>query len=242
MSGHSKWAQIKRQKGISDAKKGAIFTRLGNNISIASREGGGDPEANFKLRLAIENAKKSNMPKENIERAIKRGTGELKGEKLEEISYETIMSGGIAIIINALTDNKNRTIGDLRKTLNKYGATLSGANSVLWMFEKKGVINVSNYKEKIKDLEQFELEMIEQGAQDIETKDEELIIYTQPEDLQKVKEYLENQKIAPDYAAVNLEAKNKIKAETPKIQEKVENFLNELDSLEDISDYCTNLE
>lgn len=242
MSGHSKWAQIKRQKGISDAKKGAIFTRLGNNISIASREGGGDPEANFKLRLAIENAKKSNMPKENIERAIKRGTGELKGEKLEEISYEAIMPGGIAVIINALTDNKNRTIGDLRKTLNKYGVTLGGANSVSWMFEKKGVINISNYKEKIKDLEKFELEMIEIGAQDIETQDEELIIYTQMEDLQKVKEYLENQKIAPDYAAVNLEAKNKIKAETPKIQEKVENFLNELDNLEDISDYYTNLE
>ncbi|TSC95461.1 MAG: hypothetical protein Athens101410_520 [Parcubacteria group bacterium Athens1014_10] len=242
MSGHSKWSQIKRQKGITDNKRGMIFTKLGHLITIAAKEGGGDTGANFKLRLCIENAKKSNMPKENIERAIKRGTGELKGEIIEEIIYEAFAPAGIVFIINALTDNKNRTIGDLRRVLHKYNVNLGGTNSVAWMFEKRGIIKIINYKDKIKDLEQFELDLIEKGAEDIQEEGGELTICTKPEDLQKVREHLENKNINLDYAEVELDAKNKIKVDNLKLKEKIENFCNELDELEDINDYYTNSE
>jgi len=242
MSGHSHWKQIKRGKNLADQKRGTLFTKLGNAITIAAKEGGGDQETNFKLRLTIENAKKTNMPKENIIRAIKRGTGELKGIEIEEIVYEAIGPNGIALIISALTDNKNRTIGNLRRILNKYGVNLAGANSVAWMFEKKGIIKIIDYRKKIRDLEKFELALIEKGAEDIKEKNEELTIYSKPENLQKVKEYLEKQNIALDYAELEPEAKNKVKIEDAKLKEKIENLFNELDADEDINDYYTNIQ
>lgn len=242
MSGHSKWAQIKRQKGVADIKRGNIFTKLGNSVTIASREGGGNPDTNFKLRLAIEIAKKANMPKENIERAIKRGTGELKGANIEEITYEAIGPNGIALIISALTDNKNRTIGNLRKILNKYGINLAGTNSAAWMFEKRGIIKILDCKKAISNLDEFQLNLIENGAEDIQEQEEELTVYTQPENLQKVKEYLEKQNINLDYAEVEPMAKNPVKIDNPKLNEKIENLFKELDDDEDINDYYTNIE
>lgn len=147
MSGHSKWAQIKRKKGAADVKKGAMFTRLGREISIVAREGGGDPDSNFALRLAVDKARASNMPKENIERAIKRGTGELKeGGQLEDMMYEGYGPGGAALLVQVLTDNKNRAASEVRHLFTRGGGNLASANAVAWLFEKKGVIAVEGVK------------------------------------------------------------------------------------------------
>jgi len=145
MSGHSKWAQIKRQKGATDQKRGNLFTKLAKGITIAARDGGGDPASNFKLRLAVDQAKQSNMPKDNIERAIKRGAGELEGGQIEEAIYEGFGPSGVAIIIETLTDNKNRTVSNVKHILTKYGGGLGSSNSVLWQFERKGVVRIRNH-------------------------------------------------------------------------------------------------
>ena len=154
MSGHSKWANIKRTKGAADAKRSSLFTKLARVITVAARDKGGDPEMNFSLRLAIEKAKAANMPKENIERAIKRGTGEIKGEAaIEELIYEGFGPGGIAIIIKCLTDNRSRTAAQMKHILTSHGGSLGSPNSVMWQFEQKGVIRISNEKLAGKNLD-----------------------------------------------------------------------------------------
>ncbi|MBU4369471.1 YebC/PmpR family DNA-binding transcriptional regulator, partial [Patescibacteria group bacterium] len=167
MSGHSKWSKLKHSKGALDAKRGTMFTKLGNVITIAAREGGGDLDSNFKLRLAIENAKKANLPKDNIERAIKRGTGELAGGQIEEVIYEAFGPDKTSFIVEALTDNKNRTVASLRRIFNKHGGSLAGQNSVCWMFEKRGILRITDCRLKIDDLEKFQLEAIDLGVEDI---------------------------------------------------------------------------
>jgi len=239
MSGHSKWAKLKHFKGKIDAKKSALFSKLSRMISVAAREGG-DPSLNFKLRLAIEKAKQANMPKDNIERAIKKGTGELGGENIEEVIYEVILPQGVAMIIDALTDNKNRTVSNLRRILNRYDANLGGKNSVLWMFERKGIIRiVLDSPEEKKD--EIELKAIDAGAEDIKEEKNELVIYTKPENLQKVKELLEKRNIKIDYAEIEWFAKNPIKI-TPDLQKKIDALFVELDKDPDINDYYTNIE
>ena len=147
MSGHSKWSKIQHKKGAADAKRGNIFTKLGKAISIAAQQGGGDPEMNFSLRLAIDRAKGANMPKDNIERAIKRGTGELKdGAELQEIIYEGFGTGGVAIIVETVTDNSNRTVSDVKSVFNRTGGSLGGPNAVKWQFEQKAVLRVAQEK------------------------------------------------------------------------------------------------
>lgn len=228
MSGHSKWTQIKRQKGITDSKRSAIFTKLGNIISIATREGGEDSESNFKLRLAIEKAKQANMPKENIERAIKRGAGKLEGIKIEEIIYEAFGPNGVPLIIEVLTDNKNRAVANIKSILNKYGGSLSGSNSVLWKFKKCGVIRIN--QSEITNLEEFELKLIDLKIEDMAEENGELVVYTTVEELQKIKEVLEKQKIKIDYAEIewiNKEKNNLINEE--KIGKLLEELNDELD-------------
>ncbi|MFH1838147.1 MAG: YebC/PmpR family DNA-binding transcriptional regulator [Candidatus Kuenenbacteria bacterium] len=232
MSGHSKWTQIKRQKGITDIKRGALFTKLGNIISIASREGGEDSESNFKLRLAIEKAKQANMPKENIERAVKHGIGKLEGSKIEEIIYEAFGPDGVPLIIEALTDNKNRAVANIKSILNKHGGSLSGPNSVLWKFKKCGVIRIN--KLEIINLEEFELKLIDLKIEDMEEDGEELVVYTKPEELQKIKEELEKQKIKIDYAEIEWINKEKTEKDE-KTKEKMEKIFNELDDEMDVS-------
>ncbi|PKL72428.1 YebC/PmpR family DNA-binding transcriptional regulator [Candidatus Kuenenbacteria bacterium HGW-Kuenenbacteria-1] len=239
MSGHSKWATTKRQKGITDQKRGVIFTKLGNIISIASREGGGDPEKNFKLRLVIEKAKQANMPKENIERAIKKGTGELGGAKIEEIIYEAFGPDGVGLIIETLTDNKNRTVSNIKSILNKHGGSLSGVNSVLWMFKKYGVIRIN--KLEILNLEEFELKLIDLKVEDVEEEEEELVIYIKLEEFQKIKEELEKQKIKIDYAELEWVSKEKISsiADEKETKEKIKKILEELDDDLDVNNvFC----
>ncbi len=235
MSGHSKWSKIKRQKGSADSKRASLFTKLAKNITLAAKQGGGDPEMNFKLRLAMDKAKAANMPKDNIDKAIKRGTGELAGGIIEEITYEGFIPGGVAIIIKALTDNKNRAVSSIKHILTKYDGNLSGPNSVAWMFDQRGVIRLSNITNK----EEVELKAIDAGADDIIEENHDLTIYTTPNNLPTVKENLEKQGIEVEYAETEMVAKDKLDISSEQ-KLKLEKLFAELDENEDVDDYYTN--
>ncbi len=241
MSRHSKWSKIKHQKGAEDAKRGVLFARLAKNITLAVREGGsGDPKMNFKLRLAIEQAKTVNLPKENVERAIQKGLGGGTEGQIERVQYEGFLPGGAAVIIESLTDNKNRTSGVVKNLLSDYGGNLGLPNSVAWMFARKGVIKITNYKNSISNLDDFQLRMIDLGADDFLTDEEELTIYTAPENLQKISEALEKEKITPDEAEIEFVPKEKIKITDPVAKEKIKNLLDKLDENDEIDNYYTN--
>lgn len=237
MSGHSKWTQIKRQKGTADQKRSSLFTKLANTITIAAREKGGSLETNFKLRLAVDQARAANMPKENIERAIKRGTGELAGGQIEKIVYEAIGPGGVGLVIEALTDNKNRAVSSLRHILGKYDGTLAGPNSMLWKFEQKGVLRLENFAEKIKDLESFELKLIDLEAEEITKEGLDLLIYTSPHNLQKIKETLAGENYAFDYTEIEYVARQKTKISDKTLAEKLNALFEDLDNDPDINNY-----
>jgi YebC/PmpR family DNA-binding regulatory protein len=190
MSGHSKWAQIKRQKGANDAKRGQLFTRLGREIVVAAREGGGDPNANFRLRLAIQRARESNMPADNIERAIKRGTGGGESGDLDEITYEGYGPGGGAVIVQVMTDNRNRAAGEVRNVFTKNGGNLGESGSVAWQFDDRGVITVACNGH---DAEEIELLAIDAGAVDIQADGDQIEIQTDLADLERVRQALESQ-------------------------------------------------
>src|SRR5690242_5699120 len=196
MSGHSKWQQIRRQKGVNDSRRGALFTRLGRELVVAVREGGGgDPDANFRLRMAIQRARAANMPMDNIERTIKRATGAEGGASFDEIVYEGYAPGGAAIMIQTMTDNRNRTVAEVRNTLSKNGGNLGEAGCVDWIFEQTGVIEVALDGH---DADEVTLLAIDAGAQDVDTPadgDETLTIYTEPTDLDAVRRALETQKL-----------------------------------------------
>lgn len=187
MSGHSHWAGIKHKKGLQDAKRGKVFTKFGKLITIAARDGGGNPDANFQLRLAIERAREVNMPKENIDRAIKRGTGELKGAEIEEITYEGVGPGGVMMIIKAMTDNRNRAVSDIKSILTKAGGKMGEQGSAMWNFDSVGVIRLDSAE---KDPEELEMEAIESGAKDIRSEEGALAVYTDPDKLNEVRENL----------------------------------------------------
>ncbi|MFH1890663.1 MAG: YebC/PmpR family DNA-binding transcriptional regulator [Candidatus Kuenenbacteria bacterium] len=248
MSGHSKWATIKRAKATTDAKRGNLFTKLGNNITVAAKDGSGDINSNFKLRLAIENAKSFNMPKENIERAVKRGTGELKGGVIEELEYGAFLPGQIAVIIKCLTDNKNRTLTDVKTAVQKNGGQMTDIKSVLWQFDNKGVIKINSVgaglapAQQKTPAQQGELEeiIINSGADDYEEEEDEWIIYTRSEDLRSVKENLEQAGLKIDSADLEMVAKEPKEADDD-IMEKVAKVLAALDDVDEVSEYYTNL-
>jgi YebC/PmpR family DNA-binding regulatory protein len=193
MSGHSKWSTIKRKKAATDAKRGQVFTRIARELTIAAREGGGDPDSNFRLRLVMDKAKQANMPKDNIERAIKRGMGELKGEVLEELMYEGYAPNGIALLLATLTDNRNRIVADIRRILTRHGGKLAESGAVSYLFEQQGFITAEAGEG---DPEELALLAIDEGAVDVNIDDSNLEIYTDPKDLRKLKEALETQGIA----------------------------------------------
>jgi len=234
MSGHSKWATIKRVKAVNDAKRGAVFTKFANIISVAAKEKGSDIDTNFSLRMAVEKAKAVNMPKDSIEKAIKRGTGELAGGQIEELYYEGIGPANSQFIIKSLTDNKNRSAASIRHALAKHGGSLG---SVMWNFEKRGVIRISENAKKILDLE---LELIDAGADDIQKEEEGMTILTQVEDLQKLKSFLEDKNVQTDSAEIEFVPKDQIQAEEND-KEKIEKFIEALEENEDVSDYYTNV-
>jgi len=192
MSGHSKWASIKHQKGVTDARRGQLFTKLTREIIIAAREGGGSADTNFRLRLAVQKAKDSNMPSENIERAIKKGTGELEGAALSDVVLEGYGPGGTAIMVTALTDNRNRTIQEVRSTFTRHGGSLGESGCVAWLFDSKGVITV---KADEADPDELALEAIDAGAEDVKVEKDYIEIYTSPEALEQVRETLEQKEL-----------------------------------------------
>jgi YebC/PmpR family DNA-binding regulatory protein len=239
MSGHSKWATTKRAKAVVDAKRGAIFTKVANQITIAAREKGGDPNTNFSLRIAIDKGRMANMPKDNIERSIKRGLGELGGEQVVELIYEGIGPAKTQFIIKSLTDNKNRSAATIRHAFTKYGGSLG---TVMWNFEPKGVIRVTNDELQITDEEkkdEFDLDLIDASAEDVVREEEGTTIYTKPENLQAVKQFLEGKKIKTETAEVEYVAKEELKLNEEE-KEQVQKFIDELEDNEDVSDHYTN--
>ncbi len=238
MSGHSKWANIKRTKAAKDAKRSALFTKLAKLITVAAREKGGDSDSNFTLRMAIEKAKAANMPKDNIERAIKRGTGELGGDQIEELIYEGFGPAKSQFIVKCLTDNKNRSAANIRHLFTKHGGSLG---SVMWNFEQKGVIRILASELKDKDADEFELELIDAGTQDILKEEEGWTVYTNVEDLQTVKNFLEKQNIKTESAEIEYIAREKMEIDEEN-KEKLEKFMEELEDNEDVADYYTNVE
>ena len=242
MSGHSHAKTILHKKQITDAKRGKIFSKLSRQISVARREGGANPEMNPKLRLAIEQARSFAMPKDNIERAIKRGSGELKGAKLEEVIFEAYGPEGIAIIIEGITDNKNRALAEIKQTLNQYKGKLVGEGSVKWMFERKGVITLGmrNQGEYGNNKEELELLAIEVGADDIFWHNDILDIYTKIEDLEKVKKNLEEKGIKIESATLDWVAKEQIEV-GEKEKETCQKLFEALDENEAVQEIYSNL-
>ena len=238
MSGHSKWKQIKNKKAASDAKKGAVFTRLIRNIILAAREGGGDANGNFKLATAIEQARAVNMPKDNIERAIKKGTGEDAGSELHEVLYEAYGPGGVAILIKAATDNLNRTISDVRHALQKNNGTLASGGAVAWNFAQKGVVRFS---EVPANKEELELTAIDAGADDINEEEGGVVITTEIKNLQRLKEELAKKGFKSEYADIEFVPKNTVALDDGG-QAKLETLTAAIDDLEDVQDYYTNAE
>jgi YebC/PmpR family DNA-binding regulatory protein len=238
MSGHSKWSTIKRQKGVADAKRGNVFTKIANTISVAAREGGGDPDMNFKLRLTIEKAKQANMPKENIERAIKRGTGEGSEGRLEEVVYEGFGPDGVAILIESFTDNKNRTAPVIRAILSKKNGRLAENGSVSWMFERKGVLLVIPPENSEK--EAVELDLIDLGAEDIKEEFEGFTVYTTPETLEKINESLINKGYKVEYASVDPVAKTILAKSDVSDPEKIVSLLEELENNDEVTNIYSN--
>jgi YebC/PmpR family DNA-binding regulatory protein len=241
MSGHSKWATTKRAKAVVDAKRSSLFTKFSNNITIAAKEGGGDITTNFKLRLATDKAREHNMPKDNIERAIKRGTGELGGATIEEVMYGALLPGSVAVIIKCLTDNKNRTLNDVKILLQKNNAQLTDLNSITWQFDHRGVIKINQTDLAGKNKDELELAIIDTGAEDFSEDEEELIVYTNPKELQIVKEKLEATGLSIASADLEMVPKEKVSLEGEAL-DKVIRIFDLLDELSDLSDYYTNLE
>jgi len=210
MSGHSKWSTIKRQKGVADARRGQIFTKLTREIIVAVRESGDNPESNFRLRLAIQKARDNNMPLDNIGRAIKRGSGHAEGASLVEMTLEGYGPSGVAILIQALSDNRNRTLQDVRNIFYRNGGNLGEAGCVAWLFNSRGLITVETNG---KDAEELALQAIDAGAEDVKVEKEYLDIYTRPTELEKVRGALEAKKIAIASAELSMVPKTTIEME-----------------------------
>lgn len=229
MSGHSKWSTIKRKKGAEDAKRGKIFTRLAREIMIAARSGSGDPAANPTLRTWIEKARAANMPKDNIERAIKKGAGELEGGDVEEVTYEAFGPHGIPILIQCLTDNRNRTIADVRRVLNKLGGNMAEAGAVSWMFATKGYIVIDREDQ---DPDEVFMVAVEAGAEDVEVNQDTIEIYTAASDLHTVNSSLEKAGFKSSEAELSQIPKNEIALDH---QDTIQ-VMNIIEALEDLDD------
>jgi YebC/PmpR family DNA-binding regulatory protein len=240
MSGHSKWSQIKRQKGVADAKRGQIFTKLGNAITIAVREGGGpDPESNFKLRLMIEKARENNMPKENVQRAIERALGKGGEGNLSEVVFEGFAPGGAAVIIEAVTDNHLRTQAAIKNVFNRMGGNIGGQGSVAYLFNKCGVINI--FKDG-KSQEEIFLLACDCGAIDVEESDDLFEIFTHPQNLHEIKKILEEKGLTVNSAELVMRPLTTLQMSMNGETQKIIDFLNMLEDLDDVLKVYSNLE
>lgn len=236
MSGHSKWSTIKHKKAAKDAKRGKIFTKLIKEITVAARMGGGDVNANPRLRTAVTTARAASMPNDNIDRAIKKGTGELEGVTYEEIQYEGYGPGGTAIIAQVLTDNKNRTVSEIRRLFSKHGGNMGETGSVSWMFDKKGLITVE--KSQV-DEDRLMTIVLDAGAEDVRDEDEVFEVLTLPEDFNSVKEKLDQEKIAVASAQVTLIPKNTVDVDAKNV-EQILKLTEELEDHDDVQNVSSN--
>lgn len=236
MSGHSKWATTKRKKAVIDAKRGKIFTKLIKEITVAARSGGGDVAGNPRLRLAIDNAKAANMPQDNIERAIKKATGELEGVTYKELMYEGYAPGGVAILVEVATDNKNRTVAEVRHIFSKAGGSIGETGSVAWMFEHKGVITMpvqGKTEEEILEL------VMDDGAEDLEIEEEFIEVVTPVEAFENVRKKLVDSELEIENASLQWIAKNSVKVEGES-SEKVVNLIEALEDNDDVQNVYSN--
>jgi YebC/PmpR family DNA-binding regulatory protein len=229
MSGHSKWSSIKRQKGVNDVKRGAIFTKVAREISIAARSGGGDPDANYRLRLAIEKARSVNMPADNIKRAIEKATGAGAAEQFEEIVYEGYGPGGVAILVEAATDNRNRTAADVRSLFTKAGGSLAGAGAVAWQFETRGVVAIGRDGQ---DADEIALTAIDAGAADVDTEGDPIEVLTEPQDLEQVRRSLEAAGLPIESAEIAMQPKSTVEIDAAHVRQN----LRLIENLEDHDD------
>lgn len=240
MSGHSKWANIKHKKGRADAKRGKVFTRIGKEITIAAREGGGDADANPRLRLAIQNAKSQNMPNENIKRAVQRGTGEIEGVTYEEITYEGYAPNGVAVILETVTDNKNRTVAEIRSQFSKHGGNLGESNSVAWNFDRKGVITIKTDGKTEDDLLEH---VLEAEADDMEYSEEMTRIVCAIESFSSCNKYFDEQEdIEVSESKLEYIPKDVVKIDTVKAAEKVLKFMEHFEDHDDVQNLFSNFD
>lgn len=229
MSGHSKWATIKRKKGALDAKRGKMFTKLIKELTIAAREGGGDPSANPRLRLAVDNAKAANMPQDNIERAIKKATGELEGVTYHELTYEGYGPAGVAILVEVATDNKNRIVAEVRHIFSKYGGSMGENGSVAWMFDRKGVISMPKQGKSEDDIMEI---ILDAGAEDLQTEEEFFEIQTPLESFEPVRKAIADKELSVENASLQWIAKNTV----PVAGEDAEKVMKLIEAMEDNDD------
>jgi YebC/PmpR family DNA-binding regulatory protein len=238
VSGHSKWSQIKRQKGAADAKRGQLFTKLGREISVAAREGGPDPEANARLRLAVQRAREANMPMDTVERAIKRGSGSADAAALEEILYEGYGPNGAAIMIEAMTDNRNRTVAEIRNVFKNSGGRLGETGCVAYLFDSKGIISVGADG---KDPDEVALTAIDAGADDFRVDDDGIEIYTDPTQVETVRAALEQERVSVNNAETAMIPKTTLELD-PKDTVTVLRMMERLEELDDVQRVYSNLE
>ena len=237
MSGHSKWSQIKRQKGVADAKRGQLFTKLAREIMVLAKQGGVNPESNFQLRLVVQRARDNNMPLDNIERAIKRATGGGEASDLIEMTLEGYGPHGVAVLVQALTNNRNRTIQDVRRFFTRHSGSLGENGCVSWMFENRGVITVESDDS---DAEEIALQAIDAGAEDVKTEGEYIEIYTQPQDLESVRKTIEEKKHVIS-AELSLIPKNTMLLDEKEAAQALA-LLDHLDELDDVQHVYSNVD
>ena len=238
MSGHSKWSTIKRQKGANDAKRGAMFTKVAREVMVAARAGGGDPDANYRLRLAMDKARAINMPADNIKRAIERATGGGDGEQYEEIVYEGYGPGGVAVLVEAATDNRNRTAAEVRSIFTKTGGQLAGSGAVAWQFEVRGLITVARAGI---DADEVALAAIDAGAADVDAEADPIEIYTEPSDLEAVRKALDAAGVVVEDAENAMIAKQTVSLDADHVR-KALRMVDLLEDLEDVQRVTTNVE
>jgi YebC/PmpR family DNA-binding regulatory protein len=239
MSGHSKWSTIKRQKGANDAKRGAIFTKVSREITIAAREGGGDPDANYRLRLAVDKARSVNMPADNIKRAIEKATGGSAAEQYEEVIYEGYGPGGVAVLVEAATDNRNRTAADVRALFTRAGGQLAGAGSVAWQFEPRGVVVIP--RDGL-DADEVALTAIDAGADDVDTDGDEFIeVLTDPANLDALRRTLEAGGVAIESAELAMQPTQRIEVDDNVARQNLR-LLESLDDLDDVQRVTANFD
>jgi YebC/PmpR family DNA-binding regulatory protein len=241
MSGHSKWSQIKRQKGANDAKRGALFTKIAREIMVAARQGGADPDANFRLRLAVDKARRPpiNMPADNIKRAIERAAGSGEGEQYEEIIYEGYGPGGVAVLVEAATDNRNRTAAEVRSIFSKAGGQLAGSGAVAWQFEPRGLITIPA---RGHDPDDVALAAIDAGADDVDTTDDEVVeVYTTPAGLETVRQALDAAGVAVESAESTMVAKNTVEVDHDRARQNMR-LVESLEELDDVQRVTANFD